>query len=349
MKNFKSKYILAGLMSLLFTVQMWAVPNPNVLGANVSPAPATFPGGTVTFQFQLNNDGTATSNAAVTVTVSLSQLDFAGSTFNVATDIAQTVGTTPFTWSYEPSTKVLTATLNGNFAQFAFNTFQIRNLKVQAASAMSNPTIGANVNVVTPTAINSNVNDDNTNAYTYTTATLPVELSAFEATTVNNCEAKLTWTASEMTNFGYFQVEQSVDGRNFTESGNAQKGGSYTSNYEQTVELKAAKSKYVYFRLKMVDADRSVKYSKIVSIQSDCAAKDNLLIVPNPASNVIRVKATDTHGSLLIYDMLGRLCLTLTATEFGNQDINVSSLTAGTYMVQLTSEQGVSYNKFVKR
>ncbi len=349
MKNSTLKYILSGFMSLLLSLTCFAVANPNVLGADISPAPVVYPNGTATFQFQLNNDGSATSSTTVTVTVSLSQLNFTNSTFNVNTDIVQTVGSTPFTWSYEASTKVLTATLNGNFAQFAYNTFQIRNLNVLAASAMSNPTIGANVNVVTPGAVNSNLNDDNTNAYTFTTAVLPVGLVSFEALKYGNCDAKLMWISAEETNFSYYQLEQSSDSKTFTAVGNVQKNKGANSNYEQIAMLKGAKNNTSYYRLKMVDLNNSIKYSKIVSVQNECAKTGQIIIAPNPAADIITVKDMDSKGSMNIYDITGRLCLSVSLTELGNQEVNIHHLIQGTYMIQIKSEQGTYNTKLVKQ
>lgn len=349
MKKSTLKYILSGFMSLLLSVPCFAAPNPNVLGATVTPAPVVYPNGTATFQFQLNNDGSATTSAAVTVTISLSQLDFTGSNFNVNTDIEQTGSGTPFTWSYEASTKVLTATLNGNFAPFAANTFKIRNLNVLAASAPSNPTIGANVNVVAPGPVNSNLNDDNTNAYTYTTVVLPVGLVSFEAFKYGNCDAKLMWTSAEETNFDYYQLEQSSDSKTFTAVGNIQKNKGANSKYEQIAELKGTKNNTRYYRLKMVDLNNTIKYSKVASVQNECAKTGQIIIAPNPANDIITVKDLDSKGNMYIYDITGRLCLSVSLTELGNQEVKINHLIQGTYMIQIKSEQGTYNTKLVKQ
>ena len=353
MKYLNVKYILSGLMSILFTVQCFAVANPSVLGADVSPAPAVYPGGVVTFEFRLNNTGTATSSQFVTVEISLSNLDFTNNTFNPATDIAQTQGNTPFTWSYNAGAKTVIGTLNGNFAQLSSNIFQIRNLNVLAANTdMSNPFTGGNVNVVAPPAVNSNINDDNTNSRTYTSAAiLPVELLSFKATKLGGCDAQVLWASGEESNLNYYQLEASTDGKSFSEVGKIQKNKGRNSKYEQTTQLNAAKSNYTYYRLKMVDTDKSIKYSEIISVNNDCAKKNKstLLITPNPTNNTIQVKEFNSKGIMYIYDMVGRLVLTAAISEDGNQQINVADLTSGTYLVQVTSNEGMFYSKMVKQ
>lgn len=354
MKYLNLNYILSGLLSLFMTFACSAAVNPGVLGADVSPAPAVYPGGVCTFQFQLNNNGTtATSDSRVTVQISLSQLDFTNSTFNVATDIVQTAGNTSFTWSYNAGVKTLTATLNGTFSALTGNTFQIKNLNVLAASDMSNPTIGANVNVVTPTAINSTVNDDNTKAYTYTgpAAILPVELISFKATKLGGCDAQVLWASGEESNLNYYQLEASADGKSFAEAGNIQKTKGGNAKYEQTTQLNAAKSNFTYYRLKMVDTDKSIKYSEIISLQNNCAKKNKttLLITPNPANNTIQVKEFNSKGIMYIYDMTGKLVLTSAISEDVNQQIDIANLAKGAYFIQVTSDQGMFYSKLVKQ
>ena len=352
MKNNTIKYILCGLMALLATFQCFAAANPAVSDVIISPAPAVFPGGIATVQFRFNNNGsTATSSSFVTVTVSLSQLDFISRPFNVNTDIIQTEGNTPFTWSYETSTRVLTGTLNGTFTGLTGNIFQVRNLDVTAASAMSNPTIGANINVVAPNtaSINSSVTDDNASGYTYTTAVLPIELLLFQATKLNDCESKLKWVSGEESYFDYYQLEQSTDSKSFRALGDFQKSKGNNSTYEQIADLKNANSHSVYYRLRMVDLDRSTKYSKIISVQNDCAKKNSISISPNPASNTITIKGLNTKGSLYIYDMTGRVWMTASITELGNQQVNIENLVEGTYMIQVRSEQGTYNSKLVKQ
>lgn len=217
---------------------------------------------------------------------------------------------------------------------------------------MSNPTTGGAVKITTATAVNTNISNDNTSVYTYTTsALLPVELLSFDASKRNNCEAKLVWTSAEESKFDYYQLEESTDGKNFNQLGNNQKSKGRNSKYEQIAELKAAKGGNVYYRLKMVDLDKSVHYSKTLSVNNDCAKKNKstLLITPNPANNTIQVKEFRSKGVMYIYDMTGRLVLTAALSESENQEINIANLTQGTYMVQVTSDEGMFYSKLVKQ
>ena len=344
-----SKYIFLTAMCLLFTFNSFAIPNPNLVSTTISPAPIAFPGGVATLSFRMNNDGSATSDSRVTVEVGLSNLDFAGSSFNAAMDIAQTAGSTVFTWSYNPTTKTLTGTLAGNFAQFASNDFEIRHLNVLAASAMSNPTVGCNINIVTPGALNSQLTDDNVSTYTYTTTTLPVGLLSFDATNAGDCASNVTWASETENNFDYYQLEQSTDSKLFVEVGNSQAKRGANAQYKQLVDLKSVKNNAVYFRLRIVDLDRTIHYSKIISLQSDCTKKNSLVIAPNPAKDVINIGGVNSNSNLFIFDMLGRLVLKTSLNDSNSPSINISNLTQGTYMIQVASGQDIYYHKLVKQ
>lgn len=147
-----------------------AVPDPAVLGATVSPTPAQWPRLNPeqyeTFSFQINNNGTVTSSAAVKVEVVLSNLDF-DIPFDPSTHITHTFGPTPFNFTWDATLKKLTCTLAGSFTQFAGNTFTINKLVVQTGSPKPTNIIGGIVNVTTPRGSFNNY-DGNDETYTYT-------------------------------------------------------------------------------------------------------------------------------------------------------------------------------------
>ena len=61
------------------------------------------------------------------------------------------------------------------------------------------------------------------------------------------------------------------------------------------------------------------------------------------------IKDLVSKGSMYIYDITGRLCLSVSLTELGNQEVNINHLIQGTYMIQIKSEQGTYNTKLVKQ
>jgi len=71
----------------------------------------------------------------------------------------------------------------------------------------------------------------------------------------------------------------------------------------------------------------------------------NVLIYPNPATDVIRLKNDNTEVTLFIYDVTGQLVLT--RNLHGDAEINVSALRSGLYTVKTVSSNGVNSTKLI--
>lgn len=69
-------------------------------------------------------------------------------------------------------------------------------------------------------------------------------------------------------------------------------------------------------------------------------------ITPNPASSVITINARQRYSAVRIYDATGKMVVESAAAT----SLNVSGLSAGTYVVQVVTESGTSAtSRFVKR
>ena len=103
-----------------------------------------------------------------------------------------------------------------------------------------------------------------------------------------------------------------------------------------------------YYRLKMVDLDGSVEYSRIIQLKTDCRLEDKLHFFPNPISkysNLLTVKFYSEAGEALlsISDISGTK---LRAIRFRAEDewnsirLNISDLAPGLYFISLDNEKG---------
>ncbi len=80
---------------------------------------------------------------------------------------------------------------------------------------------------------------------------------------------------------------------------------------------------------------------------SEFSTLNNIRISPNPAQNEITISGLFNNASILIYDISGREILSLNTTGV-NPKINVSSLTNGTYILKINSQNGTTNTKFIK-
>ena len=180
-------------------------------------------------------------------------------------------------------------------------------------------------------------------------ATLPVELSAFSART-EDCGAELNWSASLETGFAYYGVEQSVDGRRFTELSRVQTRPS--GSYDYRVETAPGTR---FFRLRLVDADGSVTYSPVVTTTNDCGKLALIDLYPNPvAPGSLLTTNFDrplTAGSTLeVYNPAGQRLLSQSAASGQSiQQLRVGDLPAGTYFLRVVTGAEVTSRRFVVR
>lgn len=312
----------------------WAIADPFVNGANVSPAPITTPTG-ITVSFQVLNNGTSTSSPAVTLTVSLLQLAPAAD-FNPATDITGT-GAAYFTWTYNSDANMFTGVLNQSFPQFGGGPVVISNIVSTGLSSPGSEANGLNVNVVAPGAVNSSTANDNTNAYTSSDAALPVRLVSFEAGK-EGTQALLSWATTEEVNSEYFEVQHSVNAGNWTALGRITSRGDSKIRNDYRYVHAAPASGLNYYRLKMVDRDGTFEYSIIRSVGIESGA--TMSVYPNPVSETFYLKDIDpaTVKSLRLYNTAGLQVFNRGAIS--PRGIDVSHLPAGLYLLSVSKNDG---------
>jgi len=172
------------------------------------------------------------------------------------------------------------------------------------------------------------------------TAPLPVELISFTATPDQD-GVVLKWaTASELNN-EYFEVESSIDGKNWSVVTKVDGQGTKTT---RTDYLQLDATPYLgisYYRLKQVDFDGKSSYSNVVQVDFHNAIK--LTVSPNPSngSNTVKLKlnAVPSGSQLLIRVTslqgieLVRHQIQLTEKNSVEQQLDVKGLANGTYLI----------------
>ncbi|MBN2484965.1 MAG: T9SS type A sorting domain-containing protein [Bacteroidales bacterium] len=78
----------------------------------------------------------------------------------------------------------------------------------------------------------------------------------------------------------------------------------------------------------------------------DFSGTGQIRLYPNPAGHVLNVSGIEEDTKIVIYDHLGRLMLTETLEQSGTLDI--SSLDAGLYSIQVANSTGTTIYRFIK-
>jgi hypothetical protein len=193
-----------------------------------------------------------------------------------------------------------------------------------------------------------------------TAAVVPVSLLAFNAA-INNKQIILTWsTATEINNNGWDVEKVNLNSNNpFVWQKIGFVAGKGQSN---SVMNYAFNDKDIYegntyqYRLKQVDLDGTVKYSKVLTIKVANNNNDGaILIYPNPIKNSANVQFTvNATGNVKIalYNANAQLIKTFVNATFTagtyNNNIELNGLPAGKYLVQFITTEKVVTKEVIK-
>jgi endonuclease I len=176
---------------------------------------------------------------------------------------------------------------------------------------------------------------------------LPVTLRSFEGVYKNNITF-LNWRIEEEKELSHYEVQRSLDGRNFEKIGMIKAAFAHDYRYEDPMNNPL--SNRYYYRLKMIDLDGSYDYSKVVSIEVT-TKKYFFTLFPNPASKEVKLKFGENINSTVtvnVTDMLGKVWLQqyfTNTTELNT--LNINALPMGNYIVQSSVNGSVSYQRLV--
>ena len=176
-----------------------------------------------------------------------------------------------------------------------------------------------------------------------TAGALPVKLTSFTAAYSHDA-VNLEWKTAQEINASQFVIERSNDGNNFVEIGNvAAKGNtSLASSYNFTDHLNESNTPKLFYRLKMIDKDGTYEYSSVVAV--NIKTKALFTISPNPAKNILNIKGNDITR-VDIRGIAGEKLITKDNQLSSVIQINISNLSAGTYLATITTKSGNQQTK----
>lgn len=162
---------------------------------------------------------------------------------------------------------------------------------------------------------------------------------------------QLKWQTTNEINTSYYNVQRSTDALHFTTVGVVKSNNiSSINNYSYSDNVAGLSVETFYYRLQEVDIDARSQYSQIVAIKMN-NMKTGISIYPNPARSYINLnsnKPEDLNGAILtIVDMAGQVTLKQTLLPNNQQQINVSALSKGMYIVHILKASGLESQKLV--
>jgi hypothetical protein len=191
---------------------------------------------------------------------------------------------------------------------------------------------------------------------------LPVRLLYVKGKQVNKTVV-LDWaTASEINN-DYFEVERSLDGKDFEYIGRVQGNGTvqtlHTYNY---VDVQLPEASVLYYRLRQVDKDGKYEFSQIVAvpiIRTNSEPGNRWAVYPNPLrGDELEIVAGDANlkpnqvYTFRLYHISGQLITVQTATvdaAVKELRLALTGASKGLYLLQIESSRGIDLFKLLKQ
>ncbi|QHL87062.1 T9SS type A sorting domain-containing protein [Nibribacter ruber] len=186
---------------------------------------------------------------------------------------------------------------------------------------------------------------------------LPVELALFEGISRGN-RVELKWTTATEINNDRFEVERSMDGKEFSVIGTVHGAG--TSNTLQTYSFSdmEASEGTVYYRLNQIDFDGSHEYSKVIAVQHARAGNQGMSVklYPNPIADGIltlkmeRLPINNAPVQVQLRDMSGKVMYATTLasnTQEASLSLKDLGLRKGLYLVSLTAENESQMHRII--
>ena len=230
--------------------------------------------------------------------------------------------------------------------------FRLGNMGIDESMGFAASGLASNgIQMTTPTGfqlgndnkVNQSVNKTTWLAYGGGTNLLPVELTKFELSAIDNSQVKIEWeTASEL-NSSHFEVERASDGSNFESIDQVPSSGTSFEKLTYEVIDYEPIDGINYYRLKAIDIDQSFEYSDIKTVSLNPISLSKISSYPNPAVDQVNLSFNSLVGETYLLKITDSKGLTIyTANLLGFEgpnevNFNISTYPQGMYYITILS------------
>jgi Secretion system C-terminal sorting domain len=181
-------------------------------------------------------------------------------------------------------------------------------------------------------------------------APLPVELISFDAL-ANDENVVVSWaTASEINN-DYFQVQSSIDVETWTDVAKVKGKGTTTERNTYQITDDSPFEGVSFYRLMQVDFDGNKKFSEVKEVDFNGSA---IKLYPNPTvRKMVNLEMTMAGPTVMIriYNLIGQEVYDKTLVGLEPRktttSLDLSSLTAGEYIVEIANGDVLAHRKLI--
>ncbi|MEO1049799.1 MAG: T9SS type A sorting domain-containing protein [Bacteroidota bacterium] len=171
---------------------------------------------------------------------------------------------------------------------------------------------------------------------------LPLELITFTGQNIGT-DIHLYWASATEVNTDRIEIERSTDAESFEKIGTVKAQGNSTRLHEYSFIDESLSFGTYYYRLKMIDLDRTYEYSNTIRVIQDNSLFSIRSIFPNPAIYEAQVSfelEKEEAITLTIVDPQGKLVKSiyvLADKGLNTEKLDISSLSSGVYLVVISN------------
>jgi hypothetical protein len=164
---------------------------------------------------------------------------------------------------------------------------------------------------------------------------LPVTFTSITGT-IRNGRANLNWTIADEHNVDRYEVEESANGRQFQSF--TQVDAASRSSYQATdAQLFSGTN---YYRVKAVDIDGKLTYSKIIRLDNNSAVDNDIRVYPNPSRGELNLGLNIPAGNyqIRLINAVGQTVYQQPLTHEGgsrSMQLGLPKLSSGVYQVEV--------------
>jgi hypothetical protein len=188
--------------------------------------------------------------------------------------------------------------------------------------------------------------------------TLPVDFTSFTAMLLNKTtNVSLKWTTASEKNVSHYIVERSKDGKEYSQAGVVFAANTNENNtYTYTDNNATAHGNVLYYRVRSVDADGTLKYTATRMIRAGKQTENTVAILayPNPVTNELRVTIPNNwQDKKVVYEVFTTtgtaVYKTVSVNSSQTESLDVSKQAPGFYMVKVSCGTETAMQKIIKK
>jgi hypothetical protein len=184
---------------------------------------------------------------------------------------------------------------------------------------------------------------------------LPIDLSAFNASSESCDRVDIFWETAAEINNDYVEIQRSEDGKTFIPVGKVKgtnlSGSAATYNY---TDKSVKGGTLYYYRLRQVDFDGKEELHHQIPVRTkDCNFTKSVDIHPNPVADLLNFGYTgfenDEVIQCVVTNAIGEIVKVSKNVPVSSlKQMDVSQLTSGIYNIKIESNNETYIHKFVK-